>query len=115
MSQQSHFTNGGTVAPSTPPLPGSVIFAGVMLAVTGILGILQGITAIAKDEVYAEVGKYVFKFDLTAWGWIHLLLGILVAAVTWGVFTSATWARITGVCLVSLSVVANFLWLPYAP
>lgn len=101
---------GATNRPGT-----GAMFAGVLLAIAGLLDVLQGIGAIAKDDVYTQVGKYVFKFNLTSWGWIHLVLGVLVLAVAFGVLTGASWARLTGVVLASLSLIENFLWLPYQP
>jgi hypothetical protein len=83
--------------------------------VEGIFGILSGIAAIAKDDVYARVGDYVYEFNLTTWGWIHLILGILVAVTGWGVLKGADWARAVGVGLATLVVIAQFMWLPYQP
>ena len=79
----------------------------------GVLNILQGITAIANDDVYKRIGNYTFKFDLTAWGWIHLVLGVAVAFVGWGAYTGAGWAKVTGVVIVALAIIGNFMWLPY--
>jgi hypothetical protein len=89
------------------------MFAGVLLMIAGVLNILQGITAIANDDVYAHVGNYTFKFDATAWGWIHLILGILVAIVGWGAYSGAIWAKVIGVVIVALAIISNFMWLPY--
>ncbi|MFI9111049.1 DUF7144 family membrane protein [Streptomyces venezuelae] len=94
---------------------GGTVFAAVLLSVSGVLAVLQGIAAIAEDDVYARVGSYVFEFDLTSWGWIHLILGIFVALTGVGLFKGANWARAAGICLAGLSVIANFLWLPYQP
>ncbi|MEU7068614.1 hypothetical protein AB0B30_02755 [Streptomyces narbonensis] len=104
-----HRSGGGGVA------GGGTFFAAVLLSLAGLLGILQGITAIANDDVYARVGDYVFEFDLTAWGWIHLVLGVLVVLTGAGLFKGANWARAGGITLAGLSAVANFLWLPYQP
>ncbi|MEU6824039.1 hypothetical protein ABZ921_25700 [Streptomyces atriruber] len=94
---------------------GGTMFAGVLMMVNGILGIFEGIAGIAKDDVYERIGDYVYKFSLTTWGWIHLVLGILVAVVGWGVLKGASWAKATGVALAALAIVAQFLWLPYTP
>ncbi|MYY87159.1 MULTISPECIES: hypothetical protein [unclassified Streptomyces] len=94
---------------------GGTMFAGVLMMVNGILGIFEGIAGIAKDDVYERVDDYVYKFNLTAWGWIHLVLGILVTVVGWGILKGASWARATGVALAALAIVAQFLWLPYTP
>ncbi|MER6618479.1 DUF7144 family membrane protein [Streptomyces xantholiticus] len=94
---------------------GGTVFAGVLLLMEGILGILAGIAAIAEDDVYTQVGDYVFEFNLTAWGWIHLILGVLLAVTGWGILQGAAWARGLGVGLAALSVVFQFMWLPYQP
>ncbi|MEV6108978.1 hypothetical protein AB0M28_30385 [Streptomyces sp. NPDC051940] len=94
---------------------GGTIFAGVLMLVYGVIAVFQGIAGIAKDDVYAAIGDYVFEFNTTAWGWIHLILGVITAIAGWGVFKGATWARVVGVALASLVVIANFMWLPYQP
>ncbi|MFJ2771415.1 hypothetical protein [Streptomyces sp. NPDC087300] len=94
---------------------GGTMFAGVLMLVNGILGVFEGIAGIAKDDVYERIGDYVYKFNLTTWGWIHLILGILVAVTGAGILRGASWAKATGVALASLAIVAQFLWLPYTP
>ncbi|MFF3316741.1 hypothetical protein ACFYV5_14665 [Streptomyces sp. NPDC003035] len=94
---------------------GGTLFAGVLMLVIGIMDVLQGIAAIAEDDVYTRLGDYVFKFDLTSWGWIHLCLGLVVAAAGAGILTGAEWGRIAGISLASLNVIAQFLFLPYHP
>jgi hypothetical protein len=94
---------------------GGSLFAGVLMLVIGIMDVLQGIAAIAEDDVYTRVGDYVFKFDLTSWGWIHLVLGILVAAAGAGILKGSEWGRVGGITLASLNVIAQFLFLPYHP
>ncbi|MFC5219257.1 DUF7144 family membrane protein [Streptomyces coerulescens] len=102
-------------APSSDWMTGGLVFAGVLMLVNGLLAILQGISAIAEDDVYARIGDYVFEANLTAWGWILLSLGVLAVGVGAGILQGAWWARITGIFLASLSMVAHFLFLPYTP
>ncbi|MEU9733839.1 hypothetical protein [Streptomyces sp. NPDC048002] len=94
---------------------GMTVFAGVMLMIAGVLGITRGIMAIAEDEVFVNTPNYVFKFDLTSWGWIHLILGVIALLVSFGLFSEATWARVSGVAIGALVIIANFLSLPYYP
>ncbi|MCX2179280.1 hypothetical protein KV205_01870 [Streptomyces sp. SKN60] len=94
---------------------GGTMFAGVLMLVTGVMDILQGIAGIAEDDIYTRVGDYVFKFDLTSWGWIHLCLGVIVAIAGAGILKGAEWGRIAGISLASLNIVAQFLFLPYQP
>lgn len=109
-------TRGRRPAPAVPGwVTGGLVFAGVLMLVNGLLAVLQGISAIAEDDVYGQVGDYVFEMNLTAWGWTLLVLGALVAGVGYGILKGAWWARITGIFVASLSMVLHFLFLPYAP
>ncbi|SOD85068.1 hypothetical protein [Streptomyces sp. Ag109_G2-15] len=94
---------------------GGLVFAGVLLLVNGVLAILQGISAIAADDVYTRIGAYVYKINLTGWGWILLILGVVAVITGAGVLKRAEWARVVGIVLASLSLIAQFLYLPYAP
>lgn len=94
---------------------GGVVFAGVLMLCSGVLGILQGIAAISKDVVYGTVGDYVYRINLTGWGWIHLIIGVLLVITGYGVLKSMEWARWFGIFLAALSLVAQFLFLPYLP
>jgi hypothetical protein len=94
---------------------GLMVFASVMLFVSGVLDILRGVMAIAQDDVFVTSQNYVFKFDLTSWGWIHLALGAVAVVVSLGLFTAATWARVVGVGIAALLIIANFLDIPYYP
>ncbi|MFE4799631.1 hypothetical protein ACFRFL_32410 [Streptomyces sp. NPDC056708] len=96
-----------------PWAAGGIMFAGVLLLVDGVFGVIKGISGIASDQVYARISNYTFKFDVAAWGWIHLVLGILLGFVGWGILKGAVWARVTGVVLAAISLVINFMWLPY--
>ncbi|MEU1122179.1 hypothetical protein ABZ371_00965 [Streptomyces sp. NPDC005899] len=92
-----------------------VTFAGVLLLIDGILAVVKGIAGIASDDVYARIDDYTFKFNVTAWGWIHLVLGVILLLVGWGILKGAAWARGVGIGLAALSLIANFIWLPYQP
>ncbi|MFD9306734.1 hypothetical protein ACFWCB_29410 [Streptomyces sp. NPDC060048] len=94
---------------------GGVTFAGVLMLVEGVIAILKGIAGIAEDDVYTRLGAYTFRFDVTAWGWIHLLVGVVLAVVGASILKGAAWARVTGVAIVSLDIILNFIWLPYTP
>ncbi|GGY85042.1 hypothetical protein [Streptomyces nitrosporeus] len=94
---------------------GGTMFAGVLLLVDGVLDIFKGIAGIASDEVYARISDYTFRFDVTTWGWIHLILGVILVLVGLGILRGAAWARGFGVAIAALNLIANFVWLPYQP
>ena len=91
------------------------MFAGIMLILIGVMDVIQGIVALAKDEFYVVGREWVFEFDITGWGWIHLILGIVLVVSGAGIFSGNVLARTVGVVVASLAMIANFAWLPYYP
>ncbi|MFF7155434.1 hypothetical protein [Streptomyces sp. NPDC008139] len=108
----------------TPPPPtpresawaaGGTVFAGMMLVFGGALAILEGIVGIRKNSVYVSTRDYVYQFDVTSWGWIHLALGVVAVLVGFGLLAGSAWARWGGILIAGLNLVANFMFLPYQP
>ena len=95
--------------------PGLVTFAGAVMIIIGVFHAIAGIAAIFEDEFFVVTQNYLFDLDVTAWGWMQLLLGVIVFFAGWGIFSGATWARVTGMVLVTLSAIANFFFIPYYP
>jgi hypothetical protein len=96
--------------------PGAVVGASVaLLLIQGVLSILEGVSALADDRVYVVVHHYAFKFDLTVWGWIQVVLGAVLFVAGLGMLSGALWARVAGLMLVSFNVIASFMFLPYQP
>jgi hypothetical protein len=91
------------------------IFAGAALLTVGIFQFLEGVAAAAKDDVFVRTSNYVFEFDLTTWGWIHIVLGILVAVVGGAILAGQRWALVAGIVVAVLSALLNFVWMPYYP
>jgi hypothetical protein len=94
---------------------GFILFAAIMMMMTGVFQALAGLIAIFENEFYVATRNYLFKFDATTWGWIHLILGVIVALAGWGLLSGQTWARVVGITLAALSATANFLFIPYYP
>lgn len=92
-----------------------VIFAGVTLALVGVFQILQGIVAVFDDDFYVVTRNYTFDLDPSAWGWLHILFGVVALGIAAGLLSGAMWARIAAVIVATLSAMANFLWIPYFP
>jgi hypothetical protein len=90
-------------------------FAGVMLIVIGVMDFIQGLVALVNDTFYVISEGWVFEFDVTAWGWIHLILGLVLIASGVGIFSGNVAARTVGVIVAGLAAVVNFAWLPYYP
>jgi hypothetical protein len=94
---------------------GFIVFAAVMMIMSGVFQAIQGLIGVFENEFYVTTRNYVFQFDATTWGWIHLVIGLIVAFAGWGLLSGRTWARAVGIALAVLSAIANFLFIPYYP
>ena len=94
---------------------GFILFAAIMMIMSGIFQAIAGLVAIFENEFYAATRNYIFQFDATTWGWIHLVVGLVVAFGGWGLLSGRTWARALAITLAVLSAIANFLFIPYYP
>ena len=94
---------------------GGVAFAAVMMLIIGIFQAIAGISAISKDDLFVVTENYVFDLSVNAWGWIHLLIGVLVILAGLALIAGKVWGGMVGIVLASLSAVANFFLIPYYP
>jgi hypothetical protein len=94
---------------------GFIVFAGVAMVMIGAFHAFQGLVALVNDDFYVVGQKWIFEFDLTSWGWIHLIVGIIVAVAGFFLFSGAALARFVGIGVAGLSALLNFMWLPYYP
>ena len=94
---------------------GGITFAAVVLMLIGFFQLVAGLSAIIDDEFFVVTRNYTFDLDTSAWGWIHLLLGLLLIFTAWGLFIGAGWAVVVGIFLAGLSALANFFFIPYYP
>jgi hypothetical protein len=94
---------------------GVTAFAAIFMIIGGSAQAIQGIVALVNDTFYAVGQEYVFEFDVTTWGWIHLVLGVIVALAGFALFEGAGWARVVAVMVAGLGILTNFLWLPHYP
>ena len=95
---------------------GGSFFAAVVMVTVGIFQFIEGLVSLIDGrKFYLTTPNYVFEFNATTWGWIHLILGIIVALAGVFIFTGNVLARGVGIFVAAVSAVANFLWLPHYP
>jgi hypothetical protein len=94
---------------------GWTAFASFMMLLLGVWWAIAGFAGILKDDIFVATPKYLFKFNVQTWGWIHLLLGIVVFLGGLALFRGDVWARTLGVILAAISGLIGFAWLPYYP
>jgi hypothetical protein len=116
MTEDAYSSSGSRAGRETSGTAvGFILFAAIMMIMVGVFEAIQGLVGIFENEFYVATRNYLFKFDATTWGWIHLLLGLVVAFAGWGLFSGRTWARTVAIILAVLSAIANFAFIPYYP
>jgi hypothetical protein len=99
----------------SPWAHGIAVFAGVIMIVGGAFQAVEGLAGIVNDQWLVVVENYFLAFDITLWGWIHLLVGLALLAIGIFLLRGATWARVAGMIVAVISAIINFAWLPYSP
>ena len=100
----------------SPALASNTSFvAGVLLIVGGGFQSIEALAAIVRDQYLVVTPNYIYTFDLTAWGWIHLLIGLALAAIGICLLLGQGWAQVAGIVVAAISALINFTWLPYSP
>ncbi|MFD4140828.1 hypothetical protein [Streptomyces sp. NPDC058572] len=114
MAAMPNETRRGHGGPDSSEINGASLFAGTMLMLSGPLSILMGAAGIAQDAVFSA-SRYVYRFDLTAWGWIHLVVGVALVIAGLGILTNKSWGRGAGVATAGISLITQFMFVPYYP
>jgi hypothetical protein len=94
---------------------GFSVTAAVLMMVSGLWSFLEGLAALIKGQFFAVSANYVYRINVTGWGWIHVIIGAAVFTVGVFLLMDKLWARVVGVAVACLSAVANFLYIPYSP
>lgn len=89
---------------------GWIYFAGFMMILMGLLQGVAGLAALLNSDWLLVTERALIAFDFTTWGWIHLLLGVLIFSAGLAVMNGAVWARTVGVVIAILSIVANLAY-----
>jgi len=85
-------------------MAGWIGFAGILMVILGGITFFEGLIALLRDNYYAVVPSGFLVFDVTGWGWLMLLWGILLACIGLALLAGASWARWTTILLVSINV-----------
>jgi hypothetical protein len=89
---------------------GWVVFAAVMMIIIGFLNFFYGLAAVLNDQVVVVGGHGAIIADLTTWGWLTLILGVVLVLVGFALVSGADWARWTSVFLVGLNAIGQ-VWI----
>jgi uncharacterized membrane protein len=87
---------------------GWIVFAGTVMIISGAFNVIQSLVALADDEFYVVTPNHLVSFDLTQWGWVHLIFGIILILVGLALFKESMWAIVTGIIVVALNMISQF-------
>ena len=107
--EQSTYTTGRT------GWTGWISFAGVMMVIAGGLNALYGLIAVVNDEWVVWTNRADLYIDISQWGWVHLIVGLVLLLCGIGVFSGNVLARTVGVIAAAVSLIANFAFIPAYP
>ncbi|HVW40133.1 MAG TPA: hypothetical protein VHC18_02170 [Amycolatopsis sp.] len=111
------------IRPTAPPREragptsgtGWVVFASVIMVMVGLFNVIFGLVALFRDDYYLAVPGGLLLFDLTAWGWVHLIVGAVAVAAGLALLSGATWARVAAVLLAGINALAQLTFLAAYP
>jgi hypothetical protein len=93
---------------------GWVVFAGIMILIAGVLNCIWGIAAIDKASFFIEDERYIVS-DLSTWGWIILIIGVLQLFAAFSIWAGGTYGRWVGIISASLGAIGALLSIPGFP
>jgi len=94
---------------------GGITFAATMAILIGTFQVVEGLVAVINDEFFVVARNYTFDLDVSAWCWIHLIVGLVMLICGFGLFVRSTWAGVLAIVVAMLSAVSNFFFIPYYP
>jgi hypothetical protein len=104
---------------SAPPRPtgwvGWIAFTAIMMMMLGVFNVVDGIAALAADEIFVTGAAGSVFLDVTTWGWVHLVVGSVVATAGLFLFQGSTWARVVAIGALMLNMLTHLLFLPAYP
>jgi hypothetical protein len=94
---------------------GWVYFAGILLVVRAFFQAFLGIVALASPTFFVVTTDNLAVFNFTAWGWVHLVMAVILLTAGFSLFHGGIWGRVVGVVLTALALIANLVFLPAYP
>ena len=107
MATTARNTTHGSPERREAELGGWGAFAGVVLFLAGVFSFLYGLAAVLNDEAVTVGGNGVIVWDFTTWGWVHMIIGLAMAAVSVGLFTVRSWARWAAIAFATINAITQ--------
>jgi hypothetical protein len=105
----------GTTEPRRRASNGWLSFAALILFLDGSFNVIDGLVALFKKSAYGHGPEGLVVFNFTAWGWIMLVIGVTQVIVAVALPKGSMWARITALCIVSISAISQIAFITVFP
>ena len=102
-------------APKATGWVGWILFGAIMMMVVGVFNAVDGLAAIAADDIFVTGAAGSVVLDVTTWGWVHLVVGVVVVIAGVFLLQGATWARFVAIGAVTINMTTQLLFLPAYP
>jgi hypothetical protein len=103
------------VSKQTTGWAGWAAFAGVFLIIAGFLQAFDGLVALLRPTFYVVTEKGLAVLNYTSWGWIQIILGVVVLSAGFAILSGHVWGRVVGVIMAGLSFIANLMFIETYP
>ena len=104
-----------TLSPEPSGWVGWVYFASALMIISAFFQLFFGFAALVQPDFYAVAGGQLFLLDLTSWGWIHTIWGLVLLTAGISLASGGAWGRVIGVLVVTVALIGNFIFLPVQP
>ena len=96
---------------------GWIVFAATMMIIAGSLNMLYGLIAVVNDTWvgWNSQTANAVVLDISQWGWVQLILGLVLLLSGIGVLSGNILARTVGVIVAGLNLIGNFMFIPVYP
>lgn len=116
MTEMRHPRAGAEPAPEATGWVGWIAFGGIMMMLAGTFQAIAGLVALFDSDYYLVTTEgLVVGVSYTTWGWVHLLVGVVLVAAGLGVMSGQLWARVVGIAVAFLSALVNLAFLAAYP
>jgi hypothetical protein len=92
---------------NTRSMAGWIGFAAMVMVILGGINFLQGLIALIEDEYFVPTAAGFLVVDLTTWGWVLLLWGVLLFFAGLALISGKSWARWFTIVVVTLNIFAQ--------
>ena len=86
-------------------MAGWIGFAGIVMLIIGFIDFFEGLIAVIRKEYYVAAPNQIIVFNVSTWGWLTLLWGVVLAFVGLGLLNGSSWARWVSIVVVSITVI----------